>query len=195
MFLALRFRQLPPIWMPSKRSPMRPPIPEVSSKVVNIKTWPTWAPRLSLPGLVWYIRYIGYIEYFHLLFMRIAERVERRQRRQRRSSIWFHARSVLLGVCLAGAHAFFQFCYLYLFIGCLSMGASRSELWLCNVAHLGGHNNNNSNQNNKNSNREREREVTATWIFALISTLSLLWAAIEQTTWTEIKDHRQHVFS
>lgn len=37
MFTALPFRQLPPIWMPSRRSPMRPPIPEVSSKVVNIK--------------------------------------------------------------------------------------------------------------------------------------------------------------
>lgn len=82
MFTALPFRQLPPIWMPSRRSPMRPPIPEVSSKVVNIKkhtkrneTLPPPAPR-NCRNCTRTVRNIRYISYIHLLFMRLPSDVD-----------------------------------------------------------------------------------------------------------------------
>lgn len=82
MFTALPFRQLPPIWMPSRRSPMRPPIPEVSSKVVNIKentkrneTLPPPAPR-NCRNCARTVRNIRYISYIHLLFMRLPSDVD-----------------------------------------------------------------------------------------------------------------------
>lgn len=83
MFTALPFRQLPPIWMPSRRSPMRPPIPEVSSKVVNIKkhtkrneTLPPPAAPRNCRNCARTVRNIRYISYIHLLFMRLPSNVD-----------------------------------------------------------------------------------------------------------------------
>lgn len=156
MFTALPFRQLPPIWMPSRRSPMRPPIPEVSSKVVKKNQTKRNETRLSrqqqLPviavivlGLYVTLGTFRTSIYYLCVYRVTATATATPASTTRRSSIWFYTfhayfhsvesnRLVLLQLTHF-SFSLFIFIYwtpharllLYLFLFFILF------LWLCNV--------------------------------------------------------------